>query len=1057
MQLALGIAGAVVGSFFGAPQVGFLIGSMIGGLLDPPKQEGPRLQELNLQRSTYGRMFPFLWGTIRVAGDVIDQTDLEEHKQKSGGKGGPEVTTYTYSASFDIALCASKRFGDPACLGILRIWADARLIWDSVTSEDPMPCTFYDGTETQLPDPTFEAIHGVGNVPAYRGLAHAVFADFFLTDFGNRIPNFEFEVYTGSGDYPWQVSLGRGSVPGYSYSYADGEITVIAADVGAGFMDVTVSKYDIDMNEIMAPTTTTIPNAGVAGSNINGIDQIYSSLYGIGWWRPNQVGIMVQYGADISVEWLANNNGTSGGNYGVQQGDYYYSLKNLSPTYINKWTPGGGHDAQAVVGTMNANTCSMGTSDTDHVYVFHDSGAGAPEMFKYDSDLNLVYYWDSAQITADLGALHPLVASGTRGNFFVYKDQLAFNKQVGSNKWIHLVNIGPAPTYTLSDDPAHELAQSAVGRIAHLTGGLCMNINVGVFSLDPPAGPELLSTIVGDITDMKGSQIAAGADVSDLTDEVRGFRIDSPMTKRNAIQPLRQGFFFSACEEDGQVKFFHDSEAAQFSIPDDDLCARQYGEASGDPLLTHRKREQQVVRSITLEYIDQDRDYQTSGQSARRQTSLSEQDVNVQLPIVFTADEAKQRAEILLTKSELERETFEWATTRKWAHLSPCAVVLVRGRVIRITNRRETPSGVITWNGDLAAPSIVTSAAGSIYYQPSPGHAGDNFIPPTPPASRTDTDLTLLDIPLMRDGYGASAVGHPAVVVPHSNSGAWSGAEVFKSIDGGSTYNSIGSSLVPDVVGLVASPLPDFTGGNVFDQVHTIRVAIYSKDGELSSATREAVQNGANLFALGTPANGFELGQFMTATLVSADPDVYDLTSLRRGRRGTNKFMATHIADEMFILLPPTIDVAGVFGELGLSRKYKAVTFGNTLADADAQDWTNNGVALKPYAPSLLGAGVLSDGTLRLTWHRRTRIGGTWLDFTDVPLGEASEAYEVNLYSSSAHTTILLTYNAVSEEAEIDPVVLGLVYGSPVPFGSGHWGVKQRGSYGYGYESFGTF
>jgi hypothetical protein len=39
-----------------------------------------------------------------------------------------------------------------------------------------------------------EAVYGVGKVPAYRGLAYVVIEDFPLAAFGNRIPNFSFEV-----------------------------------------------------------------------------------------------------------------------------------------------------------------------------------------------------------------------------------------------------------------------------------------------------------------------------------------------------------------------------------------------------------------------------------------------------------------------------------------------------------------------------------------------------------------------------------------------------------------------------------------------------------------------------------------------------------------------------------------------------------------------------------------------------------------------------------------------------------------------------------------------
>jgi hypothetical protein len=50
------------------------------------------------------------------------------------------------------------------------------------------------GSETQLPDSLIAAIDGTENAPAYRGTAYVVIEDMDLTSFGNRVPQFTFEV-----------------------------------------------------------------------------------------------------------------------------------------------------------------------------------------------------------------------------------------------------------------------------------------------------------------------------------------------------------------------------------------------------------------------------------------------------------------------------------------------------------------------------------------------------------------------------------------------------------------------------------------------------------------------------------------------------------------------------------------------------------------------------------------------------------------------------------------------------------------------------------------------
>lgn len=201
-SLALGAVGAVVGSAIGGPggaAWGWNIGVTLGGVLFPPKlgeQNLGKLDDLRLSGSGYGAMIPQVWGRVRIGGNVIWTTDLKENiqktKQKSKGGGGQTVNNYTYSASLAIAVCKG-----PAT--VKRIWAEDLLLYD----DDVIPSTKYDitlysGNESQNPDPLMESIIGSGWVPAYRGLCYVVFEDLLLTDWGNRIPNFTFEISTGT-------------------------------------------------------------------------------------------------------------------------------------------------------------------------------------------------------------------------------------------------------------------------------------------------------------------------------------------------------------------------------------------------------------------------------------------------------------------------------------------------------------------------------------------------------------------------------------------------------------------------------------------------------------------------------------------------------------------------------------------------------------------------------------------------------------------------------------------------------------------------------------------
>lgn len=198
-SIILSSVGTAIGAYTGIPfgaQLGGLIGSAAGSKLSGTTKysyEGARLETLAVQSSTYGRMIPMVFGTVRIAGNVIWSRPIKEIASttttRSGGKGGggratsSTSTTYSYYVTLAIAVCEGE------IARINRVWADSKLLDFSQGTY-----RMYKGSEMQLPDPLIESYEGVGATPAYRGLAYIVIEDFPLADFGNRIPNFTFEV-----------------------------------------------------------------------------------------------------------------------------------------------------------------------------------------------------------------------------------------------------------------------------------------------------------------------------------------------------------------------------------------------------------------------------------------------------------------------------------------------------------------------------------------------------------------------------------------------------------------------------------------------------------------------------------------------------------------------------------------------------------------------------------------------------------------------------------------------------------------------------------------------
>jgi hypothetical protein len=159
---------------------------------------------------------------------------------------------------------------------------------------------------------------------------------------------------------------------------------------------------------------------------------------------------------------------------------------------------------------------------------------------------------------------------------------------------------------------------------------------------------------------------------------------------------------------------------------------------------------------------------------------------------------------------------------------------------------------------------------------------------------------------------------------------------------------------------------------------------------------------------------GDEILYFRDATLNT--DGTYTLRGFLRGRRGSEYAMSGHAVGDRFVLVDPTkfVRVTQSTADIGIEKQYKAVTSGMSIADVTAQPFTNLGVGLMPYAPVLLGGGRDASNNATLTWVRRNRISGELRNNVDVPMSEATEAYEVDIYSSSSYGTVVRTITGLT-------------------------------------------
>jgi hypothetical protein len=250
-SIVLGAVGKSVGALLPSPFnfLSPLVGKTLGGAIDgqlfggKTKQHfGPRLEDLAVQTSTYGKMIPIVYGTMRLGGNIIWSRPIKETATTTttsagGGKGGGKVsassTTYSYSVTIAIAVCEGP------VDDVLRIWADAKQL-----DLSQYTVRIYKGDAAQLPDTIIQSFEGADKTPAYRGLAYVVLEDFPLADFGNRIPNFSFEVQKKTtypdynGDLLEEIIHGMTLIPGAGEYVYDTQIEykVTGTQVGSNWV-----------------------------------------------------------------------------------------------------------------------------------------------------------------------------------------------------------------------------------------------------------------------------------------------------------------------------------------------------------------------------------------------------------------------------------------------------------------------------------------------------------------------------------------------------------------------------------------------------------------------------------------------------------------------------------------------------------------------------------------------------------------------------------------------------------------------------------------------------
>ena len=508
-----------------------------------------------------------------------------------------------------------------------------------------------------------------------------------------------------------------------------------------------------------------------------------------------------------------------------------------------------------------------------------------------------------------------------------------------------------------------------------------------------------LNEVVEDLCTRVGINGAA-IDTSDLVATVKGYGVGDIMPARKAIETLTSAFPFDACESAGVLRFASHPRASLAAIAEADLGTRvASGETSiPDKLTIRRVQELELPREVAVRHIDPARDYQAGVQRARRLASAAQTVATLDLAVVLSGSDAKQTAEIQLTRAWVRRQTLSWTLGPKHLALSPGDVVsLTASGLTRdvLIQRIDLADGVLACEG--------VSETGETYQSSAAADAGT--IPAQTVSDPGETVLHLLDLPPVASAGIAGPLFYAAVA---GASDGWRGAAIYLSGDGGSSYAPLAAISGPSVIGVTSDAL--VLGPSAYwDRANSVNVMLLREDMALESASELAVLNGANAAVIGN-----EIIQFTSA--VQETDGSYTLSGLLRGRRGTEADIGAHAAGERFVLLNAATlaEIAAATSWIGKSYDYKPVSVRSTLGATAPIAFTYRARNLMPFSPvHAAGARAASDD-LTLSWIRRTRQAGDWADGVDVPLAEESEAYQVDILDGA---TVVRTLTASTPTA----------------------------------------
>ncbi len=459
---------------------------------------------------------------------------------------------------------------------------------------------------------------------------------------------------------------------------------------------------------------------------------------------------------------------------------------------------------------------------------------------------------------------------------------------------------------------------------------------------------------------------------------VDGCVIDSAVSLRGALQPLASLFGFDGRISSGRIDFAGRATAGPIALVDADLVASK----DGSLVEITRSQESELPHEISISFTDSQNEYRTAAVASRRLEGSSLRVSRNETSVILDRINMQNLADILLQETWAAREQAKLT-------LGPHRIDIEIGDTVSIVVDGVNRLFRIQQITDGADRAVVAKSTQLGLYSRAPDTVGTVALPKPkfPGPSRID----LLDL--------AQTPESPLVLQRLAvYADPWPGQMAIYQQVGSSSFKLVGNVDTPAQVG---TTLSEFAPGVVGRFDNATRLDVKISTGTLSSLSDVEVLSGQNVMAVRGGDGSWEIVQFAHANLIA--PMTYRLSRFIRGLGGEESLAARRLPAGAPLVI---IDQSVVTLAQGLSTLGQTATYLIGPAYLDYTDSSFVSVtttvtkkALQPFSPVNVRAKRSLAG-VTISFMRRARLNSDAWEPLEIPLGEDSEAYEIEIWST---------------------------------------------------------